>query len=323
MSVKKYLSVLALCVVVMHMYGQQQPQISHYMFNTPMYNPASAGFTNSIVASGIHRQQWYGVEGRPEQTQISIDAPIKAFQSGIGVNIFSDQIGSFNNTFIQLAYNYQIPFLAGTLGMGINFGLNSFGLKPNFDPRQQGDAIINAVGNETSSFLADVGMGFFYSVIDQYEVGVSLGSLNAPRFEKGEKAGSTYQYHIYGQKRSLNLSGNYNFTIDEFPRLNFVPSTLIKSDFTTFQIDLSLIGFFDNLFWGGISYRLGDAIVLLAGMDLQQFQLPLQVGGAYDISTSWMSRASKIGGGFELFVRYSFNLSVDRVPQSYKNSRFL
>jgi len=86
-------------------------------------------------------------------------------------------------------------------------------------------------------------------------------------------------------------------------------------------MDLSLVGFFDRKYWGGLTYRLGDAVALLGGLNLQQF--PLQVGVAYDLATSWMLKSSKIGGSFEIFVRYAFNLSVDRIPQSYKNSRFL
>jgi len=327
MSVGKYsLSVLVQCIVVVCLYGQQTPQISHYMFNTQMYNPASAGFTNSIVASGIHRQQWYGMEGAPQTTLISFDAPLSMIRSGVGLNIANDQIGMFNNTTIQLSYNYQIPFLDGMLGMGLQGGMNSMGLKfANANPREQGDPVLREREADESQFSFDVGIGFFYSVADQYEIGISLTPINNPSFQKGTENRSSDWHKDHGrtyrQKQTLNLFGNYNFSLDAFPRIDFVPSILIKSDFTTMQVDLSLIGLFDKHFWGGITYRPGDAVVLLGGLNLKQF--PLQVGVAYDIATNWMSRASKIGGGFEVFARYSFNLSVDRLPQSYKNSRFL
>jgi type IX secretion system PorP/SprF family membrane protein len=333
MSVKKYKSVLALCVVVTSLYGQQTPQISHYMFNTPMYNPASAGFTNSVNASGIHRQQWYGFEDAPQQTHISIDAPIRAIQSGVGLSFINDRIGSFDNTMIQLNYNYQIPFLDGTLGMGIQFGVNSMGLnQTNLNP-EHNDPILQNKAADASQLLFDVGMGLFYTVTDQYEIGVSIPLTTS----YSENLGFT-------QERTLNLSANYNFQLDQFPKIDFVPSTLMRfnifkskspiakthnvpvaqnATLSAFQMDISLIGYFDKQSWGGISYRLGDAVVLLGGLNLAQFQLPLHVGLAYDIATNAMSRASKIGGGFEVFVRYSFNLSVDRAPQSWKNSRFL
>lgn len=319
MSVKRYsLSVLVQCALVVSLHSQQTPQISHYMFNTPMYNPASAGFTNSIVASGIHRQQWYGMEGAPQTTLISFDAPLRVINSGLGLNIANEQLGFFNTTTIQLAYNYQIPFLDGTLGMGIHLGMNSFGIKlSEVRPPSGGTDQVLLKLDDASAFLWDIGMGFFYSVPDRYEVGISMGHLNQPRFDREYSE----QNYVYKQKRTLNLSGNYNFSLDMFPRIDFVPSALIKSDFTATQVDVSLIGFLDNQFWGGLSYRLGDAVVLLAGLHLREF--PIQIGVAYDLATNRMSRASKIGGGFEVFLRYSFNLSVDRVPQSYRNSRFL
>jgi type IX secretion system PorP/SprF family membrane protein len=212
-----------------------------------------------------------------------------------------------------LSYNYQIPFLDGTLGIGIQGGMSSMGLKltdirtPDNNPN---DPVLQDK-QDASQMLFDFGAGLFYRVFDQYEIGISLGHINQPESD-----------HLnYKQRRCLNLSGSYNFTLAQFPRIDFVPSTLIKSDFTSMQIDLSLVGLFNKQYWGGVTYRLGDAIVLLGGLNLRQF--PLQVGVAYDLATNWMFRASKIGGGFEVFARYSFNLSVDRIPQSYKNSRFL
>ncbi|MCL2417194.1 MAG: type IX secretion system membrane protein PorP/SprF [Bacteroidales bacterium] len=316
MSIGRYnLIVFVQFIVLMGLYGQQTPQISHHMFNMQIHNPASAGFTSSIVASAIHRQQWYGMDGAPQTTLVSFDAPLRVINSGVGLNVVNDRIGFFNSTLIQLAYNYQISFWNGTLGMGVHLGTNNMGLRGNFNPREQNDPVLQGL-EDVSGWLFDVGLGLFYSVTDRYEIGISLGHINQPRFDNS--GGSP---DIFRQRRVLNLSGNYNFTLDMFPRINFVPSTHIKTDFTTMQIDFSLIGMFDRQYWAGISYRWGDAIVLLAGLHLQQF--PLQVGVAYDIATNWMSRASRMGGGFEIFARYSFNLTVDRIPQSHRNSRFL
>jgi hypothetical protein len=218
--------------------------------------------------------------------------------------------------------------------MGIQFGMNSLGLKLTnvlTQPGEEGDIAIQDRA-DASDFKFDIGMGFFYKVQDQYEVGISIDRLNNPHSKDLSLT----------QDRTLNLFGNYSFTLDRFPKIDFVPSTLLKfnifkskaesrvtnsgaqsAGLSAFQMDLSLIGFYDKQYWGGLTYRLGDAIVLLGGLDLSRFQLPLQVGVAYDITTNRISGGTKIGGGFEVFVRYSFNLSVDRVPQSWKNSRFL
>jgi type IX secretion system PorP/SprF family membrane protein len=311
MSVRKYsLSVLVQCAVVVSLHAQQAPLISQYMFNPQMYNPASVGFSNSVLASAIHRQQWYGMEGSPQTTIVSFDAPLKMIQSGLGLNIANDQIGSHNNTAIQLAYNYQLPFLAGTLGIGVQGGMNSMGLKlTNMRPPTGETDLTLQNKQDVSKFLYGVSAGLFYQVLDQYEIGVSLGHINE----------SQSLDLAYKQKRCLNLSGNYHFTLDMFPKIDFVPSTLIQSDFSSMQIDVSMVGVFEKQYWGGLSYRLGDAVVLMGGLFIRH----MQVGLAYDLTTSWMSKSSKIGGSFEVFARFAFNLSVDRIPQSYKNSRYI
>ncbi|MDR2907731.1 MAG: PorP/SprF family type IX secretion system membrane protein, partial [Bacteroidales bacterium] len=131
MSIFKHsLLCMLLSIASVSLYGQQEKQISHYMLNPQMFNPACAGFSNAIVASGIHRQQWYGGDGAPQTTILSLDAPLRMIQSGMGLNIVSDPLGLFlKSTTIQLTYNYQMPFAEGTLSMGLQGGMNSFGIK--------------------------------------------------------------------------------------------------------------------------------------------------------------------------------------------------
>ena len=310
-SVVKYsLFVLVQCAAAAGLYGQQMPQISHYMFTPQMYNPASIGFSNNILASLVHRQQWYGMEGAPQTTVVSFDAPLKMVRSGIGLNIANDQTGGvLSTTAIQLAYNYQLPFLDGTLSLGLQAGVNNSGLKlSNIKaPETSSDSKFQDKTN-ASDFLFDVSTGFYYQVLDQYEVGISLNNINQP-----ESSDLNYK-----QRRCLTLSGNYHFNLDQFPKVDFVPSMFIKSDFSATQMDLSLIGVYEKQYWGGVSCRIGE-VVFMGGLFIKQ----IQVGVAYDVATSWMFKTSKVGGSLEIFARYAFNLSVDRFPQSYKNSRYL
>lgn len=300
---------ISLLFASLRLVAQQQPQLAHYMFNPQFNNPGSVGFSNSINASVVHRQQWYGFEGAPQTTFVSFDAPIRVISSGVGLNIINDQIGLYKNTTIQLQYNYQLPVLDGVLGLGIQGGMNSMGLKIT-DPKVETseDPTLKAK-EDASKFLFDGNIGLFYQVVDRYEVGLSM-DLNQPQAR--EELG-------YRKRRNLNLFGNYHFTIERFPEIDFVPSTIIRSDFSGLQMDVSLVGMYQKQYWGGVSYRLGDAAALIGGLFIKQFQ----VGLAYELATSRMMSASKIGGSFELFFRYCFNLSIDRLPQSYKNSRYL
>ena len=43
--------------------AQQDPQYTHYMYNTTVINPAYAGSRGAMSIFGLHRSQWVGLEG--------------------------------------------------------------------------------------------------------------------------------------------------------------------------------------------------------------------------------------------------------------------
>ena len=47
-------------------FGQQDYQITHYMFDNLSFNPGSAGMHNDICVTMIGRQQWSGFSGSPQ-----------------------------------------------------------------------------------------------------------------------------------------------------------------------------------------------------------------------------------------------------------------
>jgi len=74
---------------------------------------------------------------------------------------------------------------------------------------------------------------------------------------------------------------------------------------------------FDERFWGGISYRIQDAIALLMGMEMEN---GLRFGYSFDLVTSVIGRYGY--GSHEIFVGYSLDLEKNR-NQKYKSIRFL
>jgi hypothetical protein len=151
-------------------------------------------------------------------------------------------------------------------------------------------------------------LGVYYKA-DVFELGIAVDDLLAMQSQKIGYKGS----------RTLNFSGSYSFQIPGLNKMDFVPSVLVKTDFTAFQAEVSLVGLYNKTVFGGVSYRLLDAVVFMAGAMIKN----VQFGLSYDLAASNMISAGKIGGGFEVWLRYSFNLSIDRYPKSTKNSRYL
>ena len=74
---------------------------------------------------------------------------------------------------------------------------------------------------------------------------------------------------------------------------------------------------YNKKFYGGLGYRLQDAISVLAGVSIKG----LKIGVSYDIGTSAISKYNN--GGLEVMVSYCFKIDRDKFRKSYRNTRFL
>ena len=57
--------------------AQQDPQYTHYMYNTLSVNPAYAGQRETLSVVGLHRSQWVGIDGAPQTQSLGIHHQIK------------------------------------------------------------------------------------------------------------------------------------------------------------------------------------------------------------------------------------------------------
>lgn len=315
---KKYISFLFL-VFVLHLtaVAQQDPQYTNNMHYKLGVNPGFAGADKAISGLILNRYQWLGFEGAPETLVFSVDASIDAFGSpgGIGLNIISDKLGFEENTTINMNYAYRRNISIGELGIGISAGLfnktingewevpeDEFGIytQPSSDPAiPQG---------ETSQMAFDFGLGLYLSN-NHYFLGLSTTHVNQASIKYADLASTYLSRHYY-------LMGGYNIKMPD-PLFELRPSFLFKTDLAGWQIDLNTNVVFDQRFWGGITYRVNDAIAFLMGMEMVN---GLRFGYSFDLVTSALSRYGH--GSHEIFVSYSIDLEKNR-NQKYKSVRFL
>jgi hypothetical protein len=79
------------------------------------------------------------------------------------------------------------------------------------------------------------------------------------------------------------------------------------------------MGVYNNKFWGGVTYRLQDAVSAMIGW---QATPDLRLGYSYDVGTSAVSTQG--GGSHEIMANYCFKIEIPPRPKgSYKNPRFL
>jgi len=301
---KKIIFVLSLALFFTDLSAQQDAQFSQNMFNKLANNPGFTGSNQAISVIGLYRDQWSGFEGAPQTTNLSVHAPISALRGGLGLSIFSDQEGQYDNTNINLSYAYQTELGGGQLGIGFSFGMYQSGLDGSqLNPSETGDNTIPT--SEVTGSALDLGAGIYFNTQDVY-FGLSSLHLSEPSIDVSDGSIKQLKQHYF------LIAGSYH-SITEALSLN--PSIYLKSDGSSSQLDINTNLIYNDKIWGGLSYRLDDGIVVLAGLELMK---DLRLGLAYDLVMSEIKTNS-----FEVMLGYNFDIKVDTQIKRYKNPRFL
>lgn len=285
------------------------------MFNTLTYNPGVAGVSGMVCATAINRQQWVGFKGAPSTTVFNISAPVNPFKirSGVGLLVESDNVGFDKDINISASYSYHLDVGQGMLGIGVNAGM----LNKTINPEWQipgGDSHTPASGdplipeNKESYVAFDAGLGLYYKA-DKYYASMSVTHLNQPKikFSKGTPYISRHYY----------LTAGYTLQLPD-PSLELLPSVFAFSDGKATQFNLTSLIRYNKKVWGGVSYRYGDALIGIIGLELFN---GIRLGYAYDFTISDIGKNSN--GSHEFMVNYCFDLGLGKSPMKYKSIRFL
>lgn len=290
-------------------YAQQDPQFTQNMFNRLYTNPGYAGTSNGICATALHRQQWVGFDGRPVTTVVNIDGTVKFLHGGLGLSILSDKLGAQYSGGVKLSYSYHLKLGGGILGLGLEGGILFNTLDgSSLNAIQQGDQ--NIVGSNQGGVAPDLGFGVYYTT-DKLYAGISANHLIGPTLEFADGNSSSeveIARHFYA------MAG---YTWDVSPTFALKPSVFVKTDAASAQFDLNLNVMWKNMVWAGASYRIDDAVAILAGVQLYDFRL----GYSYDITTSDLNGYSS--GSHEVMLGYCYKLRSPVVNERYRNVRFL
>jgi type IX secretion system PorP/SprF family membrane protein len=318
---KKLITIFCAVVVAASANSQQERQLSYYMYDQISVNPGSAGSSDMISTHAFIRQQWVGIEGAPEDIVLNLNAPFKLFNKhhGVGISIYSEDIGFNSDIDLSVAYAYQFSVGDGRLGLGMCAGFLNRKLDPTWvvnnteysgEPGTGDQAIPVGKQNE---FTVDFGAGLFYKTEELY-VGISSTHILQDEFVYQSTTGSVAKEQF---KRHYYFTAGYNLQLSN-PAFEFIPSVFIQSDVSVTKIDLNTTFMYNKKLWAGVTYRVGSSVVGMIGLDILN---GVKIGYAYEFDTSALSTFSK--GSHEVMVGYSFKIGVEKAPQKYKSIRFL
>ena len=294
--------------------AQQDPQFSLNMFNIYSVNPAFSGSYDQFNALAIHRSQWVGFgDGAPVTQHVSVEAPVYFLHGGAGVSLLNDKIGNEYTRGVNLSYAYQTKLSKKSeLGVGLSLGFMDVGFEGEWvTPSNNSgadDPSVPAIGE--NDIVPDLGLGLYYRMKELY-IGYSVTHLNQATAVYGNNDDTDFEF-----KRHHYFTMGWMHEVSS--ELVMRPSMFVKTDQISTQIDFNINVMYADHLWGGVTYRLDDAVVLIAGYNLNE---NLKFGYAYDITTSDLK--SESSGSHEILLRYSFKMRPPgKMPTHYRNIRY-
>jgi type IX secretion system PorP/SprF family membrane protein len=166
----------------------------------------------------------------------------------------------------------------------LSFGLSLVGYQYRLDKDRielevPGDALW--LGLNSSVFIPDADAGVYF-LSEKAWAGFSADQL----FESALKFGDE-GYDQLVMERNYQLMGGYDFMATN--EIILSPSAYLKlSESGGMQADINFKAYFNQDFWGGVTYRTGHSIILMAGLSVDR----LIFGYAYDIGLNSVMKHS-------------------------------
>ena len=268
--------------------AQQLAQLSQYMNNNYLINPAVAGTEDYVDIKVSHRAQWVGIEGAPRTYYATVHSaltgnPRRSLRhrrhsfTAVGGLLYADVTGPTSRTGAYFSFAQNLALTRHLrLALGASVGMQQFAI----DGQQLQFHDVNpGPQGSVAAFAPDATVGAWLYGPNFY-AGASVAqllnsSLDASFQQTGAAAQNTLQPHYY-------LTGGVRLPIN--PDLVLVPSALIKVTATApASVDLSLRVRYLNTLWAGASLRWADAVVAMAGVNLNK---STSLTYSYDIGIS-------------------------------------
>jgi type IX secretion system PorP/SprF family membrane protein len=302
---KRVTIIVAVLMIALSGYAQQNSPFSQYIFSYMTINPAYVGTKQLININATYSTEWTGFKGAPSTETVSAEGGLNK-NMGLGINFLNDRIGAQYQQGLFASYSYILKFNEKwRMSLGIAAGLSNFtldGTKLIID--NPDDPSIPRTKVSSARFDAKAGL-FLYS--DRFYFGFSSTELFADVLLSKDLAVPKQAHHYY-------ITSGYVFDAGKI--LKIKPSLLVREDFKALtNIDINCFFLLKERFWLGATVRFGanifknpsmdntlrhrDAMVFMTEWNITR---SLRIGYAY----TWSLTALKGYSGHEIEVGYTF-----------------
>lgn len=316
---KKLLGTIVVACLVWTAGAQQQYQISQYQTNPYMLNPAASGIYDYVDITGSFRQQWAGFTNAPRTFYVSGHSALKfngkpkfnpslragglrpiqtpqvstgKLKHSVGGYVMGDQYGAFDQLTVMASYAVHVPVFKGyNLSAGFAGGYSQY----TFD--QNKVDMLNDTDPTYTNFLASgMNQGYFNmnAGFQLYSENLRIGYTSSELLRTlvkfgGDNTNFDLRVHHF-------ITAEYKIPVND--KITVTPSAVVKfMKPSPVSVDGTILVTYDRMIWGGISYRNGDALIGLVGLNLSE---KFKLGYSYDFTISKLRTYNK--GGHEIVL---------------------
>jgi len=291
LTMKNWILILLVLQCTISAFAQQDPQFTHYMYNTMSVNPAYAGQRDVLSITALNRTQWVGIDGAPNTFSFSAHAPTRNERVGLGFSTVADQLGPAREVYVDANFSYTIPLSSRNsteLSFGIKGGIHQLDTDWSKGIFQNPDVAFT----DNISLLSPVIGAGAYLHSEKWYIGASIPNfLTTSHYDDFSESIAEERIHFF-------FIAGMVFDINE--DLKFKPSAFAKVvQGAPLIVDVSANFLLYEKLNFGLAWRWDDAVSAIAGFQVTD---SLMIGYGYDYTTTGLNNYTS--GSHEILLRF-------------------
>jgi type IX secretion system PorP/SprF family membrane protein len=287
---KRILCLLILCLGIQKGFSQTLPRVYNQFFMNPyVYNPAMAGVEGHTVVFFMYKDQWAGIDGAPNHSNVSFHVPLKGGLA-FGAMAYNERAGLYSQNGGKVTGGYLVSIDREhffRFGMSLGAGNNTLNFGEFDSPSDP--AFQNLIKNE-SFLIGDIGFAYHFG---HFNVGLALPTIFGYDLFSQEST----QINVRPQDNLLfkiNYRGHLGDNIAVEPHLLYRYNKYLSN-----QLEATVIFHLLHIVWVGGTYRQDAGFVALLGAKFWE-----KMGVGYSFEYGNPSTAALIGGTHEIHIGY-------------------